>query len=98
MSGLRAHTKTSGPDGRAWEIYAYRRRVELPEGVRFRGIRAWFAPREADWTIEASSWAPYPLRHRWKAAPEFKGHVLARVEGQLARGETPMPRNAIQLL
>jgi hypothetical protein len=98
MSGLRPHAKTVGPDGREWEIFAYRRRIAPPEDVRFRRIRGWLAPREADWTIEAASYAPYPLRHRWKATSEFKGHVLARVEGQLARGETPMPRNAIQLL
>jgi hypothetical protein len=98
MSSLRAHSRTTAPDGREWEIYAYRKRAALPEDVRLRRIRGWFAPRETDWTIEAASWAPYPLRHRWTTTPEYKGQVLARVEGQLARGEPPQPRNAAQLL
>ena len=38
------------------------------------------------------------LRLRWEISKERKGQVLAQVEGQLARGERPMPRNAKQLL
>lgn len=48
--------------------------------------------------IEAVSWAPYELRLRWEISKDRKGQVLAQVEGQLARGERPMPRNAKQLL
>jgi hypothetical protein len=72
--------------------------VPPAEGGRFRWIRRWFAPHDAEWTIEAASYAPYPLRHRWTTAAETKGQVLAGVEGQLARGEEPMPRNARQIL
>jgi hypothetical protein len=54
------------------------------------------APRSRDWTIEAVSWAPYEVRHRWTVAGERKGQVLASVEGQLARGEHPLPRHAKQ--
>ena len=48
--------------------------------------------------IEAVSWAPYELRLRWEISKDRRGQVLAQVEGQLARGERPMPRNAKQLL
>lgn len=98
MSGLKPHAKTRGPDGREWELYAYRERVPPPDDVRFRWIRKWFAPRADEWTIEAASWAPFPLRRRWATSEELKGQVLARVEGQLARGEEPQPRNARQIL
>jgi len=97
MSSLRPETRTTSPDGREWEIYAYRPRVE-PTAGRFRKIRRLFARRAAGWTIEASSWAPYPVTHRWTTTPELRGQVLASVEGQLARGEAPQPRNARQLL
>ena len=98
MSSLRAHAKTRAPDGRQWEIYAYRQRVPLTDDVRFHRIRSRFAPRAREWTIEAVSWAPYPIRHRWETSAELKGQALARVEGQLARGEQPQLRNAKQLL
>jgi hypothetical protein len=97
MSGLRPHARTTSPDGRAWEIYAYRTRV-TPERGRFRSFRRLFAPRAREWTIEASSWAPYPITKRWTTTRELRGQVLASVEGQLARGEEPVPRNARQLL
>jgi hypothetical protein len=97
MSSLRPKARTSSPDGREWEIYAYRPRVRPAEG-RFRKVRRLFAPHAGEWTIEASSWAPYPITHRWTTTHELRGQVLASVEGQLARGETPQPRNAKQLL
>jgi hypothetical protein len=52
------------------------------------------AARSDDWTIEAVSWAPYLRRYTWKTTREFRGQVLAQVEGGLARGEVPTPRNA----
>lgn len=97
MSSLRPKARTASPDGREWEIYAYRPRVQ-PAGGRFRRIRRLFARRTDEWTIEASSWAPYPITHRWTTTHELRGQVLASVEGQLARGESPQPRNAKQLL
>jgi len=97
MSSLRPRARTASPDGREWEIYAYRQRVPPTDG-RFRRIRRLFAPRAGEWTIEASSWAPYPITHRWTTTHALRGQVLASVEGQLARGEPPQPRNAKQLL
>ncbi|HEY2073416.1 MAG TPA: hypothetical protein VGG88_07570 [Gaiellaceae bacterium] len=98
MSSLRPAARTMSPDGREWEIYAYRERTELPPDVRLRGVRRLFARRSGDWLIEAVSWAPYEERLRWSIPKERRGQVLAQVEGQLARGERPMPRNAKQLL
>lgn len=97
MSSLRPSARTASPDGREWEIYAYRERV-APASGRLRRVRRLFASRSPDWTIEAASWAPYPLKHRWTVKAEHKGQVLASVEGQLARGESPQPRNAKQEL
>jgi hypothetical protein len=61
-------------------------------------VAAVHAARSDACLIEAVSWAPYPIRLRWEISKDRKGQVLAQVEGQLARGERPMPRNAKQLL
>jgi hypothetical protein len=98
MSGLRPAARTTSPDGREWEIYAYRERVAPPPDVRFRRVRRLFGRRSDEWLIEAVSWAPYEQRLRWSIPKERKGQALAQVEGQLARGEQPMLRNAKQLL
>jgi len=95
MSSLRPRARTTSPDGRDWEIYAYRERTR-PESGRLRGLRRLFSQRARDWTVEAVSWAPYPIRHRWTVSAQLRGQVLASVEGQLARGEHPRPRNAKQ--
>ena len=97
MSSLRPVARTMAPDGREWEIYAYRPRVE-PTSGRLKRVRRLFARRTQDVAIEAASWAPYPVKLRWEISKDRKGQVLAQVEGQLARGERPMPRNAKQLL
>ena len=48
-----------------------------------------------EWTIEAVSWAPFESRCTWTTTSEYRGQVLAQVEGGLARGDTtPRPRNA----
>ena len=97
MSSFRPKARTTSPDGREWEIYAYRNRAPSVPG-RLRRIRRLFARRSGDWMIEASSWAPYPITHRWSTTPDRRGQVLASVEGQLARGERPQPRNAKQIV
>jgi hypothetical protein len=61
-------------------------------------IAALRAARSDTCLIEAVSWAPYPVKLRWEISKERKGQALAQVEGQLARGEQPMLRNAKQLL
>ena len=133
MSRFRPHARTVSPDGRRWEVYAYK--LDLPDrgapnpapfgtDVSVNRVAVLFglvdavlyllafiprllwrvcidlpvaavrAMRSDVWTIEAASWAPYPLSYRWSTTQEFRGQVLAQVEGGLARGETPHPRNA----
>ena len=60
--------------------------VDLP-------IAAMRATRSDEWTIEAVSWAPSRHRYTWKTTREHRGQVLAQVEGGIARGEIPKPRN-----
>jgi hypothetical protein len=61
--------------------------VDLPVAI----VRAL---RSDTWTIEAISWAPFRASYTWTTTLEHRGQVLAQVEGGLARGETPRPRNA----
>jgi len=131
VSVFRPAARVTGPDGREWELYAFRiqlrgRRGEpgfdpdLPEprlaaaggavdGVLwpFRGVlrllalALWELPRAGlkalgsdEWTIEAVTWQPRRTAYTWRTTQEYRGHVLAQVEGQLARGEVPRPRHA----
>jgi hypothetical protein len=75
-------------------------------GWLFRGLELvfWEIPRAAlrargsdTWTIEAITFVPRRESYAWRTTSEFRGHVLAQVEGQLARGEIPRPRNATYL-
>jgi uncharacterized cysteine cluster protein YcgN (CxxCxxCC family) len=42
-----------------------------------------------EWTIEAISWMPQRCAYRWTTTREFRGQVLAQVEGHLTRGDVP---------
>jgi hypothetical protein len=97
------------PDGRAWEIYAYKIQLRDRSGrprsrtvrSRARAIpRAILRSRELavagvrslrsdQWTIEAIAFLPRRERYAWTTTSEFKGQVLAQVEGNLARGDIP---------
>jgi len=55
------------------------------------------ALRSDEWTVEAISWAPYRRSYTWTTTREYRGQVLAQVEGGLVRGDTPRPRNAVYL-
>jgi hypothetical protein len=57
-------------------------------------VAALRALRSEEWTIEAISWAPFRSSYTWTTTREYRGQVLAQVEGGLARGEQPRPRNA----
>jgi hypothetical protein len=118
VSVFRPTARTSSPDGREWEIYAYR--IQLPNrgtpdprpfgrGVTPRPRRrlrvlvrslvdvpvaAVRALRTDEWIVEAISWAPYRTSYKWSTTTGVRGQVLVLVEGALARGETPHPRNA----
>ena len=92
MSSFRASAKVESPDGREWELYAYRVRWEKPARRRdvWRSLlQAWRAVRSDDWTIDAISFLPRPTTYRWTTNGEHRGQVLAQVEGHLARGDVP---------
>jgi hypothetical protein len=55
------------------------------------------ALRSDEWTIEAVTWVPSRTSYAWTTTREYRDHVLAQVEGQLARGEVPRPRHATYL-
>jgi hypothetical protein len=70
---------------------------------RFLVQALWDVPRAAvaalrsdEWTIEAVTWLPRRTSYTWTTTREHRDHVLAQVEGQLARGEAPpRPRKAV---
>jgi hypothetical protein len=107
VSSFRPAVRTASPDGRRWEIYAYKfKRPSAPAGRRLTRLlricvelpAAVVRARTSDeWTNEAVSWAPYPVGHKWSTTSEFRGQVLAQVEGGIVHGETPRPRNAQRL-
>ncbi len=123
----------TSPDGRDWEIYAYRLEVgdrgewdtdlvdadvtTYPATAGFAVVNAlvWLvmliprllmrlldvgvavvrAARSDDWTIEAITFMPQRQSYAWKTTGEYRGQVLAQVEGSLARGHVPQQlRNA----
>jgi hypothetical protein len=98
VSVFRPAARTNDPDGREWEIYAYR--IKLPRRTRLRRwipelVAAAVAARKSDeWTIEAITWSPHRTSYTWKTTREYRGQVLAQVEGGIARGGVPRPRNA----
>jgi hypothetical protein len=116
VSVFRPTARTSSPDGREWEIYAYRLQfpgrgtsTSFDPGAsprRRRRLRvllrslvdvpaaAVHALRTDEWIVEAISWAPYRTSYKWSTTTSVRGQVLVLVEGALARGETPHPRNA----
>jgi hypothetical protein len=98
---FRPSAKVRSPDGRDWEIYAFRFRLPPSEGEPSRRIArllrhlprlaraALAAPRSRTWTIEAVAYLPAHEAYAWSTVDEFKGQVLAQVEGSLARGDVP---------
>ena len=92
MSVFRPAAKVTSPDGREWEIYAYRVRWVKPARRRdvWRSVAAaWRAVRSDDVTIDAVSHLPRKTVFRWTTTSQFEGQVLAQVEGHLARGDIP---------
>jgi hypothetical protein len=53
------------------------------------------ALRSDEWTIEAIAWLPHKTIYIWTTTHEYRGHVLAQVEGELARGDIPHPHHAV---
>ena len=92
MSVFRPSARVTSPDGLKWEIYAYRVHWERPARRRdvARSVAgALRALRSDDWTIDAIAHVPRKAVYRWTTTSEWKGQVLAQVEGHLARGDIP---------
>jgi hypothetical protein len=128
VSVFRPSTRATSPDGREWEIYAYKIQVrDRPEwdteavdplaggvgGARAgfmllnlvvdlvllvpRGLARLFdvtvaallSLRSDEWTIEAVTWLPQKHSYAWTTTREYRGQVLAQVEGSLTRGDVP---------
>jgi hypothetical protein len=47
------------------------------------------AARSDEWTVDAVSHMPRRTTYTWTTTTEYKGQVLAQVEGNLARGDIP---------
>jgi hypothetical protein len=99
VSVFRPTVRVQDPDGREWEIYAYKLDVDLQLGdarllrravraVKGASLSALSSLRSDQWTIEAICFVPRES-YTWRTTREFKGQVLARVEGSLARGDVP---------
>jgi hypothetical protein len=70
----------------------FRGLVRLLVDIPVAGVRALGSD---EWTIQAISWAPPKSTYTWTTTREHRGQVLAQVEGGLARGDVPRPRNAV---
>lgn len=92
MSLFRPAVKLVDPDGRDWEIYAYRVRWTKPARRRdaWRSVVAAVRAARSDaWTIDAISFLPGRTVCTWTTRTEHKGQVVAQIEGHLARGDVP---------
>jgi len=97
---FRPAVRISSPDGQRWEIYAYK--LKRPPRVRGkrtlrRAVARLYALASAavrslrsdEWTVEAITWLPQKQAYTWTTTREFRGQVLAQVEGHLTRGDIP---------
>jgi hypothetical protein len=125
MSVFRPSARLESPDGRAWEIYAYKVQLRdrdewdtgvdvdspiqaqaalvvydgllwlvllIPRAIARLGdlaVAAARSMRSDEWTVEAIVILPQRESYAWTTTSEYKGQVLAQVEGQLARGDIP---------
>ena len=99
MSVFRPAVRLQDPDGHHWEIYVYKLELDV-RGAEGRLLRraahagrslvasAIRSLRSDEWTVEAICFVPQE-RYRWRTSREYRGQVLARVEGSLARGDVP---------
>jgi hypothetical protein len=59
------------------------------------GLAAVRAVRSDTWTVEAITFMPQKQSYTWKTTSEYRGQVLAQVQGSLQRGDIPQRlRNA----
>jgi hypothetical protein len=126
VSVFRPAVRLESPDGRAWEIYAYKIQLRdrdawgtgiedshplpqaqaalmLVDGILWLlllvpraivrlydvAVAATRSLRSDAWTVEAIVHLPGRQSYAWTTTTEYKGQVLAQVEGHLARGDIP---------
>ena len=91
MTLVRAAARVNGPDGREWEIYAYKLAVGRPRPRRRRArVGAALRSLRGDaWTVAAVTYVPQELSYTWTTTTEHRGQVVAQVEAHLARGDIP---------
>jgi len=126
VSVFRPSARVESPDGRAWEIYAYKIQLReqdawdtglddthpypqaqaalmlfdavlwllsmIPRAIVRLGqiaVAAVHSLRSDEWTVEAIVILPHRESYAWTTTTEYKGQVLAQVEGHLARGDIP---------
>jgi hypothetical protein len=89
VSLFRPAAKVRSPDGVEWEIYRYRFKWKPPARRRDLAHALVASVRSDEWTIDAVAYLPQPRICRWTTTREHTGHVLAQVEGHLARGDVP---------
>ena len=93
MSKFRPTAVVTSPDGAEWEIYAYKFRWLSPPRRRELGRAVLAAARTLQrqtWTVDAVTYLPRKTVYTWRTTGEYKGQVLAQVQGHLARGDIPM--------
>ena len=86
--------RTTGPDGREWEIYAFRFHRPAVRPLRKLPRALLRALRTSVWTVDAITYDAHHEWHRWRTTAEYRGQVLAQVEGSISRGDFPVPRHA----
>ena len=76
----------------AWLVMLIPRLLMRLVDVTVAAVRA---VRSDEWTVEAICFMPQRQSYRWQTTGEYRGQVLAQVEGSLARGDVPQRlRNA----
>jgi hypothetical protein len=100
VSVFRPSARAVDPQGKEWEIYASKLKRHLPPAPRRlrrlvdRVVVLVRALRSDEWVIKAVSRLPGRETYVWLTTTEFRGQVLAQIEGSLTRGDVPHPRNA----
>lgn len=100
MTIFRPERRVTGPDGRDWELYAYKVKAHerragdgRPRRILARLAAAVSTAARAltsdEWTIDAVTYQPRETVYTWTTTAEYKGQVLAQVEGHLVRGDIP---------
>jgi hypothetical protein len=73
-------------DGIVWLALLIPRAIVRLGDLAVAGARAL---RSDEWTIEAIAFSPRRESYAWTTTTEYKGQVLAQVEGHLTRGDIP---------